>query len=421
MKTLIVTIIFLLLTGTAPAQRICGSAAYTQQLLQSNPSLQNSFDKVAEQIAKATKRYAARDTSANEIINIPVVIHLLYKTAVQNISDVQIRSQIDALNKDFANQNEDRLNRPEAFRNLAADVKIKFCLAQVDPQGNRTNGIIRTKTNTDLFAADDAMKSSLKGGTNPWDNKKYLNIWVCALNSRSLGYATPPGGPADLDGLVIAYDVFGTVGNLRAPFNKGRTATHEVGHWLGLNHIWGDSDCGDDGVEDTPRQKTYNFGTPVFPHVTACSPNSNGDMFMNFMDFSDDAVMNMFTVGQKNRMRALFANGNIRNSFLTSFACDSNLAAGPLPVLIPEETPAVKLNLIKVYPNPVQYNMVVENNAVTNTAQTIMVFNATGNMVYSGIVTKQKTTVNLSFLNTGLYIVRIGEGTNQFTAKFIKQ
>ena len=424
MKALTVIILFTLFAGIAQAQRICGSEPYKLQLLQTNPSIQNSFDAVELQIAKATKRLAARDTTLNEVINIPVVIHIIYKTAAQNISDAQIRSQLAALNNDFANLNEDKSKRPGCFNGAAADVKIKFCLAQVDPQGNKTTGVIRKSTTADVFAADDAMKSSLRGGNNPWDNKKYLNIWVCALSGRSLGYATPPGSNAAIDGVVIAFDVFGTVGSLRKSFNKGRTATHEVGHWMGLKHLWGDTDCGDDGIDDTPRQKTYNFGLPVFPNVTTCSPNANGDMFMNYMDFSDDAAMNMFTNDQKKRMRALFATGNIRNSFLSSFACDSNLAqAGSLPTAAaPVASPIVKINQVKIYPNPVQNNLTVNNkNVSAANPQIIQIFSTVGVNVYSGLLTKETTNINLLQLAAGIYIVKIGKNQSQFTTKFIKQ
>ena len=423
MKTLTAIIFFTLFAGAAQAQRICGSEAYKLQMLQSNPSIQNSFDAVELQIARATKKFAARDTTLNEVINIPVVIHVIYKTAAQNISDAQIRSQLAALNNDFANLNQDKSKRPGVFNAVAADVKIKFCLAQVDPQGNKTTGIIRKSTTVDVFTADDAMKTSLRGGNNPWDNKKYLNIWVCALSGRSLGYATPPGSNAAIDGVVIAFDVFGTVGSLRTSFNKGRTATHEVGHWMGLKHLWGDTDCGDDGIDDTPRQKTYNFGMPVFPNVTSCSPNANGDMFMNYMDFSDDAAMNMFTNDQKKRVRALFATGNIRNSFLSSFACDSNLAqAASLPTAAPLATPIVKIKPVKIFPNPVQNNLTVNNkNVSAANPQIIQIFNSVGVNVFTGSLTKETTHINLSQLAAGIYIVKIGENQSQFTTKFIKQ
>ncbi len=420
------TIFFLFILAQAGAQRICGSSEYKKQLLIQNPSLQNSFDKAEQQIVKTianSKRYAARDTSSNEIINVPVVIHVIYKSGVQNISDAQILSQLDALNKDFSYLNSDRINSPLAFKSLAADTKIKFCLAQVDPKGKRTSGIIRKLSKMEIFTADDAMKFTASGGDDAWDSQHYLNIWVCALSARSLGYATPPGGPADKDGVVIAYDVFGTVGTLRSSFDKGRTATHEVGHWLGLNHMWGDATCGDDGVDDTPRQKTYNFGTPVFPHVTDCSVDANGDMFMNYMDFSDDAVMNMFTIGQKKRMRALFAKGNMRNSFLASFACDSTLAqAAPLPT--PETAPATvtdSADQFKVYPNPVQDIATIEYvPAAEFSVKHISIYNTMGVNVLNAEINKGKMSINLSHLSKGVYIVRIGEGKKAYITKLIK-
>jgi Secretion system C-terminal sorting domain/Pregnancy-associated plasma protein-A len=419
------TLLFIFILTQAGAQRICGSQEYRKQLLAKNPALQNSFD-IAEKQIKTTlansKKYAARDTSSNEIINVPVVVHVIYKNAVQNISDAQILSQLDVLNKDFSNQNTDRINTPAVFKNLSADTKIKFCLAQVDPKGKRTSGIVRRQTNIEVFSADDIMKFSASGGDDGWNSQQYLNIWVCVLSSRSLGYASLPGGPADKDGLVISYDVFGNVGTLRKAFDKGRTATHEVAHWLGLKHIWGDDDCGDDEVDDTPRQKTYNFGSPVFPHVTDCSLNANGDMFMNYMDFSDDAAMNMFTIGQKKRMRALFAKGNIRNSFLASFACDSN-AVQPAPLPTPETAPATtdSFDIFKVYPNPVQNMATIEYiPAAQFGAKHISIYNSTGKNVFNTEINKTKTTINLSNLISGLYIIRIGEGKKAYSTKLIK-
>ena len=254
-----------------------------------------------------------RDTLNNEVIVIPVVVHVLYHTAIQNISDEQVLSQIRVLNNDYRRLNADTINTPFPFKNVAADTRLVFCLAKVDPNGRYTPGIIRKHTNEEVFLADDAMKFSSSGGDNAWDSKKYLNIWVCNLFGRTLGYSVYPGGPADKDGVVIKCDVFGTTANVAAPYNKGRTATHEIGHWLGLKHLWGDADCGDDGIDDTPTQQTYNNYCPSFPHTSSCSINLYGDMFMNFMDFTDDACLNMFTQGQKNRMRSTFALGEPNN------------------------------------------------------------------------------------------------------------
>ena len=274
------------------------------------------------------------------------------------------------------------------------------------------------------------MKSSAQGGDDAWDSKRYLNIWVCNMSGRTMGYSSLPGGPANVDGVVISYDVFGAGENVRSPFNKGRTATHEIGHWLGLKHIWGDAICGTDLVEDTPTQQYYNYGCPTFPHVSNCSPNTNGDMFMNFMDFTNDGCMNMFTIGQKQRMRALFANGNLRNSFLSSFACDSTLAQGSalpiadtVPVVTVTTTIPAKQNAgLKVYPNPTQSIVNIEYiNTINSGPKTISIFNVVGTRVYTGQLTKEKASVNLANFAKGIYIVQIEEEGNRLTSKIIKQ
>ena len=428
MKTFLQGILFLF--GTilaADAQRICGATQYRQQLLAADPSLVEAFRRVEQQIASvnknATLNFAMRDTVPDEIIHIPVVIHLLYKNAAENIGDAQIKSQLDVLNADFRMLNADRANIPDAFKPFAGDARIQFCLAQVDPQGKPTTGIERKNTTQDFFTTDDAMKMALKGGIAAWDSKRYLNIWVCKLGGASVGYATPPGAAPDVDGVVIAYDVFGTNGKLRPVFNKGRTTTHEVGHWLGLIHTWGDTNCGDDHVDDTPTQESYNFGCQSFPKLSSCSPNSNGDMFMNFMDFSDDACMNLFTKGQVKRMRAIFAENGARNSFLASFACDSTLAqGGPLPVTPSAPLPSVSLASCRIYPSPVQSNTTIEcKTATALNEKTIGIFNSLGMKVFAGQLSQEKTMINLSHLAAGIYIVQIGDSQEKFTTRIIKQ
>ncbi len=426
MKT--ITAIFLLLAAQLlNAQNRCGSESYIQQL-KADPVVAAAIRAEEERVNQTLHLKSplrSRDTAANELITIPVVIHVLYNTPVQNISDAQILSQLVSLNNDFANLNSDAGNRPAAFAGAAANIRIRFCLAQVDPRGKRTTGIIRKATTVTVFTADDAMKSNYRGGDDAWDAKKYLNIWVCNLGGRSLGYATLPGSPADKDGVVISFDVFGTTGYLRAPFNKGRTATHEVGHWMGLKHIWGDADCGDDGVEDTPRQKSYNFGCPSFPRVTECSQTPAGDMFMNYMDFSDDACMNMFTTGQKKRMRALFATGNARNSFLNSNACDSNqveaapAAADTVPA---QPVPAQPQVSFQVYPNPVQAQLTVKytsNNELT--VRKVRIVNMQGVQVYAGEISQARQTLSVAHLVPGIYVVHIENGKNAFSTKIVKQ
>jgi hypothetical protein len=362
-----------------------------------------------------TVKSANRDTLPNEVITIPVVIHVLYNNSTQNISDAQVISQIVSLNKDFRRQNADTINTPAVFKSVAADTRIQFCLAKVDPKGKYTTGIIHKYTTDAQFLADDAMKFSSQGGDDAWDASKYLNIWVCNLFGRTLGYGVLPGSPAERDGVVFQYDVFGTIGNLTAPFTKGRTATHEIGHWLGLKHLWGDTSCGDDGIADTPPQEGSNSGCPSFPHRSSCSINSYGDMFMDYMDFTNDACMNMFTQGQKAEMRSLFAQGGLRNSFLNSIACDSTNAEGaPLP----KDTSNLKITL---YPNP--FNSVINiasNHDNEVVGHILKLYDVSGKLYLTQIIQSQNTILNTSNLTPGMYILKIEGESGPHVYKLMK-
>jgi len=246
-------------------------------------------------------------TYAGELTTLQTVVHVVHRTDEENISDEQVASQIEVLNRDFRASNEDRSKVPRVWEGLVADANIEFELASEDPEGNATNGITRTETSREFFAPDDSVKTNEGGGIAPWPTDRYLNMWVCPLEGGLLGYAQFPGGPPETDGVVILYTAFGTTGAAREPFNLGRTATHEVGHFLNLFHIWGDSDdcSGSDEVSDTPGAQAPNHGCPEFPHVS-CNNAPSGDMFVNYMDYTDDACMFMFTPGQAVRMNATF-------------------------------------------------------------------------------------------------------------------
>ncbi len=237
--------------------------------------------------------------------NITVVIQVVYNSDQEKISMAQAQSQIDALNRDYRAKNADKSKAPAIWKGLVADPIIQFTLATNDPSGKATNGIIYTQTERTSFGDDDSVKSVSTGGADPWDTSKYLNLWVCNLGGGLLGYAQFPGGPAATDGVVILYTAFGTKGVATAPFNLGRTATHEVGHFFNLRHIWGDTeDCsGTDFVADTPNAENPNYGKPAFPHIS-CNNGPNGDMFMDYMDYVDDDTMIMFTPGQVARIHA---------------------------------------------------------------------------------------------------------------------
>jgi len=309
---------YFLLTLHAQQQRTCGAMEYMEKKLEDS---------------KSTRPIAptrlGQSRSALPIITIPTVVHIVHNNATQNISDAQILSQIQALNADFRRQNLDAVNTPPEFLALAADIEIEFCLATVDPSGFATTGITRTPTSTNFFTLNDDIKANATGGQNPWNTSDYLNIWVGPLGGGLLGYAQFPGLNPITDGVVIDFQAFGTIGTATPPFDLGRTATHELGHWLNLRHIWGDGDCTvDDGVADTPLAAGPNFSSLPCTHPGANScieaVGDLPDMFQNFMDFSDDACMNLFTLGQRDRMRALFEPTGARNSLLSSQGCNNN-------------------------------------------------------------------------------------------------
>ncbi len=297
--------------------RQCASTEVLNAQLAADPARAQRLARIEEQTraAIANGQFRTSFTASGAVITIPVVVHVVYNTTTQNISDAQVQSQIDVLNEDFRKLNADNAKTPALYAGLSADVGIQFKLATRTPTGGATNGIVRVQTRTTSWTSNDAIKSSKRGGSNAWDASKYLNMWVGNLGGGLLGYAQFPGGAASTDGVVCLYTAFGRVGTLRAPFDKGRTATHEVGHWLNLRHIWGDASCGNDYVTDTPTQQTSNYGCPTFPKATC---GNQGDMSMNYMDYTDDACMYMFSTGQSARMNALFASGGARASLLSS-------------------------------------------------------------------------------------------------------
>ncbi|MBI4700687.1 MAG: zinc metalloprotease [Deltaproteobacteria bacterium] len=273
------------------------------RLLETHPGFREAQFELEQQARRAMRTGPAAHRTG--IVRIPVVVHVVYEKPEQNITLAQIRSQIRVLNRDFRAKNKDRLGTPQPWQGLVADAAVEFFLARQDPDGKPTKGVTRTKTARASFGTGDTVKAAATGGADPWPTDCYLNIWVCKLGGGLLGYAQFPGGPAQTDGVVILHRAFGTKGTAAAPFNLGRTTTHEVGHWLNLRHIWGDTeDCsGTDYVEDTPNAALPNYGVPAFPSVS-CNNGPNGDMFMNYMDYVDDRAMYMFTSQQVARMRA---------------------------------------------------------------------------------------------------------------------
>lgn len=403
------------------AQRHCATADYsvTQHKLDPSLSLRTSAIEAFINNTELSSRTSSVSSSSSSagiqpVIRIPVVIHVLYNNAAQNISDAQIKSGLDALNRDFRRKNADSVNTPARFKALAADVEIEFVLATADARGRGTTGIVRKQTNVTEWKMDDNIKYSGKGGDDAWDSDSYLNIWIGNMRSL-LGYASAPGSTKDKDGVVISTNAFGTL-NMGGPYNMGRTVVHEVGHWLGLRHIWGDKYCGDDAVADTPPQGNFTTGCPT-GFRTSCSNGSTGDMYMNYMDFTDDACMNLFTEGQKARMRALFENGGPRASLKSSRGLNQPwLAEAPIKEEI--KTGSAKISF---YPNPVLTQLTMEFG--TNDAwigKEINVLSVNGTLLKQVTVTGRTLTINTSSLARGIYILNgIAEG-QILNQKFIK-
>lgn len=288
------------------AHRGCATQEVLEAQLIADPTLAIRMNQIE---AFTQKRITSTTTNfrlVNGKIVIPVVVNVLFRTAAENIPDAQIQSQIDVLNKDFTATNPDFASTPAEFASVAANVEITFELAKIN----------RKSTAKTSWGTRDAMKSTKKGGLDPTSPATNLNLWVCTIGGGILGYAQFPGGSLATDGVVCDSKYVGVTPNTSSayPYNLGRTATHEVGHWMNLRHIWGDATCGSDLVSDTPTHNTANYGVPTYPHLSTCT-GTPVEMTMNYMDYTDDRGMFMFTNGQKSRMTAMFVSGGARAGF----------------------------------------------------------------------------------------------------------
>ena len=390
-------------------RRACGSMEVLEAQLAADPAQAQRMAAIEAHAKRVLSNPMLQRTAAGTVI-IPVVVHVLYNTAAQNISDAQVQSQIDVLNEDFRKLNADVSKTPTQFAGLAADANVQFVLAKRTPTGAATNGVIHKQTKVASWSTNDAVKNSKRGGDDAWDATKYLNLWACNLGQGLLGYAQFPGGAAATDGVVCLYSAFGSrakyaAGTYTTTYDLGRTATHEVGHWLNLRHIWGDASCGNDQVNDTPTQQTSNYGCPAYPHVT-CS--NAGDMSMNYMDYTDDQCMYMFSTGQSQRMNALFATGGARTGLLTSLGGTAPRAA-------------VSTTLASAYPNPASDVLNVALPAGTDVARAaVHVFDLAGHEMkqigYDG-----HGQVRVGSLPRGLYYLTVGTGANVTRQRFEKE
>jgi len=413
-------LVWLLLRLPAAAQQGCRSVDYKLELLKNNPGLTakflaiESFTHQQLEHSRVVVNGAGQGNKGADIITIPVVVHIIYFNTAQNISDAQVRSQIAVLNRDYRKLNPDTSNIPSYYRGLAADCGIRFVLANVDTNGTPTSGIVRRQTHQMGFSYNDAVKFTVRGGDDAWDRDRYLNIWVCDLTDGVLGYSSAPGCPKQNDGVTIDYTAFGTTGTAAAPFNLGRTATHEIGHWLNLIHIWGDASCGNDNVDDTPQQGMATRGNPS-GMVFSCGNTPYGNLYMDYMDFTDDAGMHLFTYGQRARMRSLFAEGGARYPLLNSTGYMEGLgSAGD-----PEAGTGGNMS-IRIYPNPAVNTIQVTTDDVSWVSSELVIYNQAGQRVMGVRVTGRTFTLNISSLPAGLYFIRAGNGKTCTPLKLIK-
>jgi Pregnancy-associated plasma protein-A len=333
-----------------------GSSAVAQKI-KNNPTLTSGFHRCGTQtlLDEEIKRNPARKLQIEEnrkktlaafeqlkhtlrpdaIYTIPVVVHIVL-TDPLSVTNAQVQSQLDVLNEDYAGLNADSTRIPAAFKPLFGKGNIRFCLARRDTKGDASNGIVRVTSTTISSPGDkDPVKFSCAGGSDAWDPTKYLNIWVCNMPSGFLGYsffASDPLSEKPLNerGFVNNFRSFGKGGTAQAPFNLGRTATHEIGHFFDLNHIWGPNNCDgtqscddEDGVNDTPKQFKCTFGAPAADSVIkdACQLTNPGIMWMNYMDYVDDRAMVMYTPQQNARMEAILLSSPWLSGLLTSDGC----------------------------------------------------------------------------------------------------
>ncbi len=415
-KTIKLTLyIFILFTNLIQAQEKC----YSHKIIKTKNKNYEKEEEIKEKKLQDHITINKNKIEKRSIITIPVVVHVLYNSQNENISEEQIHSQLTVLNNDFNFKNENKLDSTHPFFKLCKEANIKFNLAKIDPKGNPTTGITRTYTTQKDWKEEefDRIKFSDSSGVDNWDPTSYLNIWVANLdtNSTVLGFASFPDQLDSLpayDGLVIRHQAFGTTGTVgKNGFigNKyGRTATHEIGHWLNLWHIWGDEKCGDDLVADTEPADTSNFGCPDFPHSpnNSCGSSEYGEMYMNFMDYTDDDCMNMFTIGQIERMKGSLS--YYRNKIMQK---GENIAS--LKNITNNKQ-------IQIYPNPNQGRFTISISKISNDNLEIILVDILGNKIkIFDNETDLNIPISIDYLQNGVYFLKINQEGNHYEIKVI--
>jgi hypothetical protein len=312
---------------------------------------------------------------------VPLVFHIVYHDWAERVGEDQVLSQLEALNRDFGTvpavfpHPADSL---EGFAGRAANARIGFCLASVP--GSATPGIRYVQSDSREWSMDDALKFKRRGGADALVPERCLNIWVARLGDHLSGYAQMPGGPSATDGIVLDYRFLGSLGTVKAPYDQGKTLTHLVGNYLGLNDLWGNGHCADDLVDDTPPHNAPNFGCPGYRHISTCDDNPV-EMTMNFMDNTDDACMYMFTAGQVRRMRAALGESGPRAGLCNNnFTCTS--AGGASEWSDSGSLVVAGLPALQVFPNPASRDVRLQITAEVEGTCSISICNAYGTVLH---------------------------------------
>jgi len=406
-KNLLLFAIFIV--ANISGQRFCGTDEKMKDFFSNNPDALAKKQDLRNYLT--SKNNVGKNVQT--VVTIPVVVHVLYKNAAQNISDAQIASQLAVLNADFRKLNSDyNTIVPAAFKPFGADMELVFCLATKKSDGSATTGIERKSVASSFSFPNNYYQSS---GLVAWDPTKYLNIWVGDMPNPYLGWAyLPDAAGYAFDGLAIGYNYFGTTGAAQYPYNGGRTATHEIGHYFGLLHPWGEdgSLCGDldndDGCADTPAISDPHYGGNVFPDNSyMCVPTANGAMFMNFMDYVTDTEMAFFTNDQKTIKTNTMAGP--RASLLNTNAC-SFLAVNDLE----------KAASINLFPNPTTQYISIASPLVR--INEVEIFNSEGRLMKKVSVKNETDKIDVNDFAAGVYYVRTYNGTEFIKSmKFIKK
>ncbi|MCU0355596.1 MAG: M43 family zinc metalloprotease, partial [Cytophagales bacterium] len=404
----------------------CATAHYDSLRQAQNPAYRASRQRLEELIRRRQENAGLLRAARlqQEPVIIPVVVHVIHNNPNgtiggannTNISDAQIQAQIDVLNLDYRRRNADTLNAPPEVRALGTDIEIGFQLASRDPNGLPTNGITRTLGTQSSYSPDDM---DVLADISGWPPDRYLNIWVTTMSGQFIGYAQlpdgtglpgldPVNGAENSDGIMVDYRNFGIGGAVSSRlYNRGRTTTHEVGHWLGLLHTWGDRRCGTDYVADTPTAEDANEvdNNDCAPVFSNCTGTRTRNMTENYMDYSPDVCMNLFTRGQYDRIWSTLALSPRRRRLLESLR---------------RQLPESEQLTVNVFPNPFTPQVAAADPSLKVEVLlkglqdvTIDIIDLQGKLVVSRrypLVASSVLGVPLGTMNTlakGVYIVRI--------------